>query len=66
MMSSKLSIAELDAERSELLPAREALGVFDTNWTGVYAVNAATAANVASGFCVAGAGAVQTIVIDAH
>lgn len=65
-MNTEMSIMELDAQCSELLPAREALGVGDWNVINVGAYNQALALNVASLGSVAMAGAEQTILVHAH
>ncbi|HEY6797621.1 MAG TPA: hypothetical protein VI248_23350 [Kineosporiaceae bacterium] len=47
-MSYELTVAELDAESAELLPAREALATFTftkVNWANVQATNFAFALN---------------------
>lgn len=51
---------ELDVE---LLPSREALNVFGSNFAGISATNLALAQNVGSIFAAASATANQTIVV---
>ncbi len=48
-MRTELTITELDAERVELLPARETLHVhLGHNWAAVYATNSSLALNAGS------------------
>jgi hypothetical protein len=58
-MHKELTIAELEMQGAELLPEREALGVF--NWAGVSATNVAVALNAGSLFSAASATALQGI-----
>ena len=48
-MRSELTIAELEAEHTELLPTRETLtfGFGNTNWAAIYATNSSMALNAA-------------------
>ena len=67
-MSNELSILELDAERAELLPAREALATLKvsftkTNIAGVFAENGALALNGGGAHSYAAAAAQQGIAI---
>lgn len=59
----ELSIAELDMQSVEMLPAKETL-FFDSNWAAVYASNTAAAVNAATIASNATAAAVQTIVVS--
>ena len=45
---AELTIAELDTERTELLPTRETLTFGNTNWANVFASNSSMALNAAS------------------
>ena len=70
-MSNELSILELDAERAELLPAREALGVVKFNLTKfntafIGADNTSLAFNGGGAFSFAEAGASQSVVLLQH
>jgi len=56
----KLTIAELDGQTAELLPAKETL-FFNSNWAGVYASNTSLALNAGSFFASANSGAYQAI-----
>jgi hypothetical protein len=64
-MRNVLSIAELEAEHTELLPVRETLtfGFGNNNWAAVYASNSSLALNAASILASANSAAVQTIVV---
>jgi hypothetical protein len=64
-MRNVLTIAELEAEHTELLPTRETLtfGFGNNNWAAVYASNSSLALNAASIFASANSAAVQTIVV---
>ncbi len=64
-MRNVLTIAELEAETTELLPTRETLafGFGNNNWAAVYASNSSLALNAASIFASANSAAVQTIVV---
>jgi hypothetical protein len=57
-----LTIAELDAQSVELLPAKETL--FWNDWAAVYATNSSAAVNAATVASAAYSAAVQTIVIS--
>jgi hypothetical protein len=57
-----LTIAELDAQSVELLPAKETL--YWGDWAGVYATNTSVALNAAAFGSAAYSAAVQTIVIS--
>ncbi|HEU5038877.1 MAG TPA: hypothetical protein VFT70_17855 [Nocardioides sp.] len=46
-MRKELTIAELEAERTDLLPTRETL-YFNNNWASVVASNSSLAMNAAS------------------
>ncbi|WP_299926553.1 hypothetical protein [uncultured Nocardioides sp.] len=61
----ELSFAELDTERTELLPTRETLtygGNF--NWANIVATNSSMALNAASLYAVANSAAQQTILVS--
>lgn len=60
-MRKELTIAELETERTELLPTRETLTFGNTNWASIVANNSSMALNAASLYSVANSGAVQTI-----
>jgi hypothetical protein len=63
-MRKELTIAELDNQSVELLPARETL-LFDTiNWAAVFASNSSLAVNAATILSAANSAAVQTIVVS--
>jgi hypothetical protein len=57
----ELSFAELDTERTELLPTRETLTYGNTNWAQVVASNSSMALNAASLYAMATSTATQTI-----
>jgi hypothetical protein len=57
----KLTLRELDGQSAELLPMREALGLW--NFANVYATNSSLALNAATVNSVALSGASQTIVV---
>jgi hypothetical protein len=59
----ELSFAELDTERTELLPTRETLTYGNFNWANIVATNSSMALNAASYFAVANSAAQQTIVV---
>jgi len=65
-MRNVLTIAELEAETTELLPTRETLtfGFGNNNWAAVYASNSSLALNAASILASANSAAVQTIVVS--
>jgi hypothetical protein len=68
-MSNELSILELEAERAEVLPAREALAtlnlnIFKTNMAGVTAQNSSLALNFGGAHSAAVAGSTQLIGIN--
>jgi len=62
-MRNVLSIAELESERTELLPVRETLFFGNNNWAAIYATNSSLALNAASILASANSAAVQTIVV---
>lgn len=62
-MRRELTIAELEAERTELLPSRETLTYGNTNWANVFASNSSLALNAASLHSVANSAAAQSITI---
>lgn len=59
----KLTIAELDAQTVELLPAKETLAWGD-NFAAIYASNSSLAVNAATVASAAYSAAVQTIVVS--
>ena len=61
-MRNVLSIAELDAELTELLPTRETL-TFNTNWANVFASNSSMAINAASLGSLANSAAYQAVTV---
>jgi hypothetical protein len=64
-MRKELTIAELDSERVELLPARETLSCYgNSNWASIYASNSSVALNAASVYSSASSAANQTIVVS--
>lgn len=62
-MRKELTIAELETERTELLPTRETL-TFNNNWASIVASNSSMALNAASLFSVANSAAAQTITVS--
>ncbi len=62
-MRNALSIAELDAEHTELLPTRETLTFGNTNWANVFASNSSMALNAASLGSLANSAAYQSITV---
>jgi hypothetical protein len=60
----ELSFAELDTERTELLPTRETLIFGNTNFANVWATNSSMALNAASLYAVANSAAQQTILVS--
>ncbi|HSF36102.1 MAG TPA: hypothetical protein VLA70_08310 [Nocardioides sp.] len=60
----ELSFAELDTERTELLPIRETLIFGNTNFAQVWATNSSMALNAASLYAVANSAAGQTILVN--
>jgi hypothetical protein len=64
-MRKELTIAELEGERTDLLPARETLSYGgNNNWATIVASNSSLALNAASLFASANSAAVQTIVVN--
>lgn len=63
-MRKELTIAELEAERTDLLPTRETLFFGNTNWASILASNSSLALNAASLGSVANSAAVQTIAVS--
>ena len=63
-MRKELTIAELETERTELLPTRETLTFGNTNWASIVASNSSMAFNAASLYSVANSAAVQTITVS--
>jgi hypothetical protein len=61
-MNDKLTKVELSLEEVQVLPEREALGVF--NFANIYASNTAVALNASSHFSVAKAVALQAISVN--
>lgn len=62
-MRKELTFAELETERTELLPTRETL-TFNNNWASIVASNSSMAFNAASLYSVANSAAVQTITVS--
>lgn len=62
-MRHVLTIAELEAEHTELLPARETLTFGNTNWANVLASNSSMAFNAASLGSLANSAAYQQITV---
>jgi hypothetical protein len=62
-MRKELTFAELETERTELLPTRETLTFGNTNWASIVASNSSMALNAASLYSVANSAAVQTITV---
>ena len=60
----ELSFAELDTERTELLPTRETLTFGNVNWANIVASNSSMALNAASLYAVAHSTAAQAIVVN--
>lgn len=60
-MRKELTIAELEAERTDLLPTRETLSWGNTNWASVVASNSSLALNAASWGSMANSAAYQSI-----
>ena len=60
----ELSFAELDTERTELLPILETLIFGNTNFAQVWATNSSMALNAASLYAVANSAAGQTILVN--
>ena len=64
-MRRELTIAELEAERTDLLPARETLSFGgNNNWATIVASNSSLALNAASLFASANSAAVQSITVN--
>jgi hypothetical protein len=63
-MRKELTFAELETERTELLPTRETLTFGNTNWASIVASNSSMAFNAASLYSVANSAAVQTITVS--
>ena len=63
-MRRELTIADLEGEHTELLPARETLFFNHYNWASIVASNSSLALNAASLFAVANSAAVQTIAVQ--
>jgi hypothetical protein len=64
-MRRELTIADLEAEHTDLLPARETLnfGYGNTNWAAISATNSSLALNAATLASMANSAAVQTVVV---
>jgi len=64
-MRNVLTIAELEAETTELLPTRETLsfGFGNNNWAAVYASNSSMALNAASIYAIASSTALQSVTV---
>jgi hypothetical protein len=64
-MRRELTIAELEAEHTDLLPARETLSYGgNNNWATIVASNSSLALNAASLFASANSAAVQSITVN--
>ena len=63
-MRNVLSVAELEAEHTELLPTRETLTYSSSNWAAVYASNSSLAFNAATLDSWANSEAEQTIYFE--
>lgn len=64
-MRRELTIAEIEDERTDLLPARETLSYGGNfNWATIVASNSSLALNAASLYAVANSAAVQTIAVN--
>lgn len=61
-MTAELSFSELDLVQAELLPAREALGVW--NFANVYANNSSLALNAATLGSIANSAAYQAVSVN--
>jgi hypothetical protein len=59
----ELPFAELDTERTELLPTRETLTFGNFNWANIVANNSSLALNAASVYALANSTATQAIVV---
>ena len=59
----ELNFTELEAEHIELLPTRETMNVFGSNWAGIVATNSSLALNAASLGSLANSAAVQTVIV---
>lgn len=57
----ELNFTELEAEHTELLPTRETMNVFGSNFAAIVASNSSLALNAASIGALANSAAVQTI-----
>jgi hypothetical protein len=62
-MRKELTIAELETERTDLLPSRETLFFGHSNWASIVASNSSLALNAASLHSLANSAAAQTIVV---
>jgi hypothetical protein len=61
-MTAELTFSELDLMEAELLPAREALGIW--NWANVYANNSSLALNAATVASTANSAAYQAVFVS--
>lgn len=62
-MSTELTLADLESERIELLPAKETLHV-SSNWASVWASNSSLALNAASLGSTAQSAAYQAVIVS--
>jgi hypothetical protein len=64
-MRRELTIADLEAEHTELLPARETLSFNygNTNWAAIQATNSSMALNAATFYSTANSAATQMIAV---
>jgi hypothetical protein len=63
-MRRELTIAELEIERTELLPSRETLTFGNTNWASIFASNSSLALNAGSLYSTATSTATQTVTVS--
>lgn len=62
---TKITTAELTAEKVELLPGRDTL-FLDMNWAGIVATNTSLALNAATFGSTATSGAWQVVMVSQH
>ena len=60
----ELTFAELDGERTELLPTRETLSWGNTNWANIAATNSSMALNAATFYSTANSAAWQSVYVN--
>ena len=67
MKMHTLTIAELEAQPVEMLPAKETLFFhYSTNWAAVYATNSSLAVNAATFWSQANSAALQSVTVIQH